>query len=81
MIFDLINLTCASGETEALSNGQPDVQMEEQVETDKQSEEQQASLNIICDGVTASTKQLMKEVRSFFFCQTRAMKPEEEHIK
>lgn len=73
MIFDFINLTCASGETEALSNGQPDGQMEEQVETDKQSEKQQASLNEICDGVKASQKQLMKEVRSFFF----SAKPEQ----
>lgn len=66
MIFDSGNLTCASGETEALSKDQteqPDVQMKEQVKTDNQSEEQQASLNKICDGVQVSKKQLMKEVR------------------
>lgn len=40
--------------------------MEEQVETDNQSEEQHASLNTIRDGVKASNKQLMKEVRRSF---------------
>lgn len=74
MIFDSVNLTCASGEMEALlkdQSEQPDVQMKEQVKTDNQSEEQQASVNIICDSVKESKKQLceqqtvqlMKEVR------------------
>lgn len=67
MIFTSVNLTCASGETEAVpkdqTSDQPDVQMKEQVETDNQSEEQQVSANLISDGVEVNKKQLMKEVR------------------
>lgn len=76
-MFDSVKLTCASGEAEALSKEQteqPDVEMKEQVKTDNQSEEQRASLNMICDGVKVSKKQLceqqtvqlMKEVRRSF---------------
>ncbi|CAG02709.1 unnamed protein product [Tetraodon nigroviridis] len=53
-------------ETEAVpkdqTSDQPDVQMKEQVETDNQSEEQQVSANLICDGVEVNKKQLMKEL-------------------
>lgn len=72
-MFASVSLTCASGETtpEDQTREQPDVQAKEQVKTDNLSEEQQASLNLICDSAEVSKKQLVKEVETGFSAKAK----------